>query len=190
MMQKKIAFLFCSDYFEKDKPDMSYEAEYHCVINSGKEAYLFCLDTFLESNTVKLKVSKEKTTLIYRGWMLIYEQYTLLYNVLLTKGYFIINSPEQYKQCHELPSWYSLLEDITAKSVWTSMNLSKQTIISALNSFDQTSLIVKDFVKSRKHEWYEACFIPNASKTEEALQIIQNFIDRQGKELIGGVVLR
>ena len=54
----------------------------------------------------------------------------------------------------------------------------------------QGSYVVKDYVKSRKHEWYDACFIPDIKKEENAEKVIKNFIDRQGYDLIGGIVLR
>ena len=45
-------------------------------------------------------------------------------------------------------------------------------------------------MKSRKHEWYDACFINNISDVNSASKVIGNFIDRQGSSLVGGVVLR
>lgn len=50
--------------------------------------------------------------------------------------------------------------------------------------------IVKDYVKSRKHEWYDACFIQDIADRENAEKIIRNFIARQGDSLVGGIVLR
>jgi hypothetical protein len=48
-------------------------------------------------------------------------------------------------------------------------------------------IIVKDYVKSRKHEWKDACFIPNA---DEAERVIRNFLERQGDDLNTGLVFR
>lgn len=50
--------------------------------------------------------------------------------------------------------------------------------------------IVKDYVKSRKHEWYDACFINNIRDKDTAEKVIRNFVERQGSNLVGGVVLR
>ena len=52
------------------------------------------------------------------------------------------------------------------------------------------SYIVKDYVKSRKHEWYDACFIQNIADKENTRKIIRNFIERQGDSLVGGIVFR
>lgn len=50
--------------------------------------------------------------------------------------------------------------------------------------------IVKDYVKSRKHEWYDACFIKNISDIANTTRVIRNFVERQGDSLVGGIVLR
>ena len=54
----------------------------------------------------------------------------------------------------------------------------------------QGAYIVKDYVKSRKHEWHDSCFIPDIENKEEAERIMKNFIERQGVSLVGGIVLR
>ena len=74
----------------------------------GKEILLFSLDAFLEKNIVNLQIANKPTTLIYRGWMLTYDEYTTLYQAFLSKGFTLINSPEQYRECHYLPCWYDL----------------------------------------------------------------------------------
>ena len=65
-----------------------------------------------------------------------------------------------------------------------------RSIEQLLGQFGNNSLIVKDYVKSRKHEWYDACFIRDASDTFSAMRVIHNFIERQGESLYGGIVLR
>ena len=185
-----IAFLFCSDYFDKAQPDIDYAEEYHHAKNLGIPAHLFCLETFLESNKLRIAHADKPVTLIYRGWMVTHEQYTALYDSLLAKGFTLINTPEQYRQCHHLPYWYGLLVKHTAKSLWTQGVPSEAETIQLLMSFGDRPLIVKDYVKSRKHEWEEACFIPNASDTDDAAQVIDSFLERQGDDLAGGIVLR
>jgi len=184
------AFLFCSDFFDKTQPDSDYAEEYFYVKKLGIPTYLFCLETFLENNKLRIAPTASPVTLIYRGWMVTCEQYDTLYNLLLDKGFSLINTPEQYRQCHQLPSWYGLLADNTAKSVWTQGVPSERDVIQLLKSFDHKPLIVKDYVKSRKHEWGEACFIPNASDTGRAVQVVNTFLERQKDDLAGGIVLR
>ena len=38
---KNIAFLFCSNYFDKNQPDEDYQEEYNCVKKWEKKFYYF-----------------------------------------------------------------------------------------------------------------------------------------------------
>lgn len=146
----------------------------------------------LTENEVRVKGLAQNGKIVrmmYRGWMIPPEQYEILYDHLAAMGVYLVNTPEQYKHCHCLPEWYNSLSDITPESVWTS-DLSDKALQQALQNFGDSPVIVKDYVKSRKHEWYDACYIRSASDTDNALRIIHNFIERQGDSLTGGIVLR
>ena len=60
----------------------------------------------------------------------------------------------------------------------------------ALQSFGQSAVVLKDYVKSRKHEWLQACFIPNASQREIVEPIVNKFLELQGDNLNVGLVFR
>jgi hypothetical protein len=51
-------------------------------------------------------------------------------------------------------------------------------------------VIVKDFVKSRKHEWAEACFIPSAADRAAVGRVVGRFLELQGDDLNEGLVFR
>lgn len=87
-----------------------------------------------------------------------------------------------------LPGWYEEFKEYTAESIWEDQGSLDNAL--AMTKGLQDSYIVKDYVKSRKHEWYDACFIKNIADKENAGKIIGNFINRQGDDLVGGVVLR
>jgi len=59
-----------------------------------------------------------------------------------------------------------------------------------LSGFGEKPIIVKDFVKSRKHEWHDACFIPNASKTQRAEKVVEKFLELQEEDLNEGLAFR
>ncbi|MEV0191529.1 ATP-grasp domain-containing protein [Kitasatospora purpeofusca] len=50
--------------------------------------------------------------------------------------------------------------------------------------------IVKDYVKSRKDEWGEACFVPELADLPAVARVVARFVELQGPYLAGGVVLR
>ena len=125
-------------------------------------------------------------TVLYRGWMLRPEQYPLLYQAVTDQGGQLLTDTKAYMTAHLLPSWAE--HPHTPKACWTT-DLSDAALIALLNQFTGP-VTVKDFVKSRKNEWNLAFYIPSAQAQTAALEVIHNFIERQGDLLVGGVVLR
>jgi hypothetical protein len=82
-----------------------------------------------------------------------------------------INDPTSYKHCHYLPEWLPMFEMQTPKSIWIDKdNLPDNPIdvvMEKLLVFGSEPVIVKDYVKSEKHRWAEACFIPDPSQSRE-----------------------
>ena len=116
------------------------------------------------------------------------ELYALFYEKLKEQNIILINSPEEYNHYHLLPHWYHEFEEDTAKSAWTDTP-DVNAALSLLHSFDG-SVMIKDYVKSRKHEWYDACFIPDVTDMENANTVISNFVSRQAESIVGGIVIR
>ena len=50
--------------------------------------------------------------------------------------------------------------------------------------------IVKDFVKSAKHRWNEACFILAATERKRFDEILAAFLEARGTQFEKGIVLR
>jgi ATP-grasp domain, R2K clade family 3 len=133
----------------------------------------------------------EGESLLYRGWMLRVETYAALHAGLLERSWAPLHSPDDYRSLHHLPTQFHLLADVSPPTVWIEGEpLNGPAIVAALATFGSSPLIVKDYVKSRKHEWDTACYIPDAADTGAAMQVIQTFVERQGSELQGGIVLR
>lgn len=184
-----IQFLLCANPLVNKAPDFDYEEEYSQIKSHGYNVHLFDFDNFINGIKNRLPKSEIESTLIYRGWMLKPENYEKLYHCLSENNMVLINSPKQYEGCHTLPKWYDMIADVTPKSLW-SEDLSDTAMINMLKAFGDKSIIIKDYVKSRKHEWHEACYIPNASDTAYAMKVIHTFIERQGSDLVGGIVIR
>ena len=49
---------------------------------------------------------------------------------------------------------------------------------------------MKDYVKSRKHEWDEACFVPDLGDHRRFTAVVDRLFALQGESLTGGVVVR
>lgn len=181
-----INFLFCNHPLYPHKVDEDYEEEYKSA-KTDHTCALFSYEEFLQGN-LKLYGEGVSGLTIYRGWMLKPELYKKLYEALEKRGIYLVNSPEEYASYHLLPDWYNDFKGETAESVWTEGNNIEDVL--EISKKLEGSYIIKDYVKSRKHEWYDACFINNINDKKDLERIANNFITRQGENLTGGVVLR
>lgn len=181
-----VSFLFCNDPFHPKMVDEDYREEYQAA---GLEhaCTLFSYED-LEDGKLSLYGEPVSGLTIYRGWMMKPELYRTFYRLLEEKNIFLINTPEEYERYHMLPGWYDDFREDTPASSWEELGTleSAMTLTSGLKG----PYIVKDFVKSRKHEWYDACFIREIGNRADAEKVIGTFIERQDTDLVGGVVLR
>lgn len=185
--------IFCDNVFDNKVIDSNYVSEEQSAIKAGFEVSLLSFEELISRNTTKaLRLVKDSETLelgIYRGWMLKPEDYEKLYEALLKKKIRLVNNPREYKHCHCLPESYEKIISNTPKSNWTT-NLDIETILEKTIEFGDCPIIVKDFVKSEKHNWIEACFIPNASDSDKVKSVVDKFIELRGDALNQGLVFR
>ncbi|MGF9697322.1 ATP-grasp domain-containing protein [Paenibacillus sp. MABNR03] len=190
--------IYGSSPLDEKKVDESYEEEYECTKQLGFEVGLINLEDLMVNQrpdlaTKRLRNAPEPEDVLYRGWMLKPQEYARLYEALALKDLYLINTPEQYKHCYYLPESYEKIKGHTPRSVWVPMSEVKDSpdaIQTAVSQFGEQPIIVKDYVKSRKHEWKEACFIPSAVDDEHVRQVVHNFITLQGEDLNEGLVFR
>jgi len=190
--------LFPAEPYAGRVPDAAYEAELQAAQELGLPSGLLDFEALLEGNLNRalrwVPQSDAPRLAVYRGWMLRPEQYAELYEGLQEHGWHLINSPAQYIHTHHLPQSFSLISPLSPRTVWlaasTPEDIDWAGVQAMLETFGTGPLVVKDYVKSRKHEWAQACFIPDAAVTEQAMQVIETFVARQGSEFQGGLVLR
>lgn len=181
-----VNFIFCNHPSYQKRVDADYEEEFQ-MASMEHACALFSYED-LESGILSLYGENIFGLTIYRGWMMKPGLYRSFYEKLEEKGIILINTPEEYERYHLFPGWYEDFKDDTPKSVWEEQGSVESALL--LTRGLEGSCIVKDFVKSRKHEWYDACFINNIADKANAKRIIKNFVERQDSNLVGGVVLR
>jgi hypothetical protein len=168
------------DPFDKKKPDSSFEAEYNSVKKFGN-VFFFNLEEFLEGDILsKLPPSPNPIEeIFYHGWMMNWAQYNRFDLELRRKGYQLTNSPEQYIAYHHFNNWYPAIEGLTPKSVMVNNTAVRPVLDAALALRKETNsaLIIKDAVKSLKHDWFEACFIPADAEPFAMAKVIANFME-------------
>lgn len=195
----RMKIIFCSDPLQSSIPDYDYKKEYDTAKALGFEVYLVGLEDLLcfdspERAIKTVPFQKEPACAVYRGWMLKPAIYAMFYNALLSKNIRLINSPENYRRCHYFPESYEIIKESTAKSLWfkkDQINNEMESVLQkVVEAFGTCPIIIKDYVKSRKHEWADACYVPNASDIANLKRVLTNFLQRQGDELNEGVVFR
>jgi hypothetical protein len=189
--------LFSGDPLNPRLPDMSYEDEAAAVKALGIDYSLINFEALVNENdpmgAVRRVNAAEAPDLgIYRGWMLTPSAYGALYDALIRLNITLVNSPESYRHCHYLPESYSIIKDDTPATVWTEVSddVSFPNIMRDLKPFGSGPIIVKDYVKSAKHNWLEACYIASAADEPMVERVVKRFLELRGSDLNVGLVFR
>jgi hypothetical protein len=188
--------LYPLDPLDRRHPDDVYAAEAAAADRLGILWTLIdhdaCVRGDVERAARRVPVQPRPVTGVYRGWMVTAGQYARLYQALEARGLRLVNTPDAYRHCHHLPESYPVLEGHTPRSVWLPVagEIDVDEILSLLRPFGDAPLVVKDYVKSQKHTWEEACFIPSASDRRAVERVVRRFLELQGPDLAGGLVFR
>ncbi|HEX6780189.1 MAG TPA: ATP-grasp domain-containing protein [Ktedonobacterales bacterium] len=189
--------IFCADPLDRRRVDSMYEREAEAARRAGLDYALLNFEALVDEQdavaaTGRIAAAASPEVGIYRGWMLRPVAYERLYEALASLNIFLLTSPSAYRHCHYLPESYPVIEGQTPQSVWLKLEdgLSTEQIMDALQPFGGKPLILKDYVKSRKHEWSEACYIPSAADRAAVERVVKRFLALQGPELNEGLVFR
>lgn len=126
---------------------------------------------------------------VYRGWMLRASQYAALAAALATRGVALRASAAQYQQAHELPGWHHALAPVTPAAEWTEGDGQRDFLL-ACGRIGPGPAVLRDYVKSMKHYWDEAAYIPDVADSAAAWKVAARFRELRDEEFTGGFVLR
>lgn len=188
--------VFCSDPLNPRQPDPAYQREVDAVRQLGIPFDLIDHDALIAGASGEVLRRAERLErpelAVFRGWMMTPAQYERLHSLLAECGRQLLNSPAQYVHGHHLPSSYGVIEGHTPRSVWLPLQgeLPLEQVLDLLKVFGDRPVIVKDYVKSQKHAWKEACFIPSAANRAEVERVVRSFLALQGHEFSEGLVFR
>lgn len=190
--------LFCDNPLDNKTVDTDYEDEFVAAKENGFITQLFSFESLTQYQDVVFATRRIRNTdalqkIVYRGWMLKPKQYSLLYNELLKKNYKLVNSVTEYQNCHYLPDSYKFISGHTPKTIWLkveNLQVNYHQIFKEILVFGDAPLIVKDFVKSQKHYWNTACFVPSAADKDIVKSVIERFVELQSTDINEGLVIR
>ncbi|QMU77032.1 ATP-grasp domain-containing protein [Streptacidiphilus sp. PB12-B1b] len=140
------------------------------------------------------RVPRDLGPLWYRGWMIPSARYRELAEALAARGARLCTTAEQYRTAHELPGWYAAFAGATPAGSWLACEPFRapapEALARAAAALPAGPGIVKDYVKSRKHDWDDACYLPDLADTAAVHAVVSRFVELQEEWLAGGVVLR
>jgi hypothetical protein len=187
------AIVFPSEPFEPRKVDSAFEHEHEAALSAGFSVGLVDHTLIVGAETGEaVKRVRVEGPATYRGWMLTVPQYATLYGELSALGVQLVNSPERYAFCHQLPNSYATLAGETPRSVWYPLvgDPDFGAVRACAAQLGSGAAVLKDYVKSQKHYWEEACFIPDVADGDRVEAVVRRFLELQGSELNGGLVFR
>ncbi len=188
--------LFCRDPLSPRRTDPHFAAEARAAGEQGLRVARIDHDALLAGDTAGAVagVPRDAGTAWYRGWMVPAGRYAELAGVLAGRGVTLLTPAGDYRRAHELPGWYGAFADVTPRSVWFPAEPGQvpgaARLAAGAARLGVGPAVVKDYVKSRKHEWDEACYVPDLADTDRLAAVAGRFVELQGAFLAGGVVLR
>lgn len=185
--------LFCDSVIDPKQVEPDFESERDAAQQAGFSTSLLSFESLVEGEVGTalryVKPTSAPELALYRGWMLTPSQYETLYEGLKSKNITLITPLPAYQHTHYLPEWYPILADHTPTSYWTA-NADPAAALSLAQQFERGPIILKDYVKSEKHHWKEACYIPNPHDATAVAATVARFLELRGESLNVGLVFR
>ncbi|MFD9516707.1 ATP-grasp domain-containing protein [Streptomyces sp. NPDC059979] len=188
--------LYCSDPLDERRVDAHFAAEARQLRAAGGIVLLVDHDTLLAGDPERAvaRVPDGAGAVWYRGWMVPAHRYAELDAALRRRGGELAVTPDAYRRAHELPGWYGTFAGLTPVSRWLPTAPGRTPdpgrLASLAAGLPPGAAVVKDYVKSRKHEWGEACYVPDLADPAALHRVVARFVELQDDFLAGGVVLR
>lgn len=183
----KTMILFPSRYFDLSKPETTFEAEYRAVLDTaGLDARLCNFDEFSEGLRLKLdEAVGESVDCIWRGWMMLPEQYARFHGQCRQAGLRLITDPAAYELMHCFPNAYGKMDagDTPRIEVFGD-RMSADVINGCFDAF-----MMKDFVKSVKQTGFPQR-IETPLTQDECDRLSEEFIRLRGDLFAGGIVCK
>ncbi|QEL16587.1 ATP-grasp domain-containing protein [Limnoglobus roseus] len=184
--------LFPQNPLMRKLPESIFESEFDAAQSLGLKCLLFAEELIsLEGIDHALKRLPEGNgdEILYRGWIFREEVYRQFHDALLARGHRLVSSPAQYAEVTYFPNYYPKIRDCSPEAVWTDKP-DAYSAWSASRKLGDGPFVLKDHIKSAKHLWHDACFVPKGSGRENFERIAENLQNEQGKSFNRGFVVK
>jgi len=187
-----MVLLVPADPLRPRRADEHFAAEAAAARDAGHDVALIDHDALTEPDGAEqaaARVPDGGGAAVYRGWMLASGRYAALADALTAKGITLRTSAGQYRRAHELPGWYPALAPVTPAAVWTAGD-GEEEFRAACARLGPGPAVLRDYVKSMKHYWHQAAYIPDTAGHAAAWKVAASFRELRGDDFTGGFVLR
>jgi ATP-grasp domain, R2K clade family 3 len=121
--------------------------------------------------------------------MLREEEYGALYDAIVDRDEELIVDPESFAEATFAPNHLPLLGTWTAPAAWTESDDIREAWEVA-QALGPPPWVVKDYVKSAKEAWFQACFVPEGADLEHFSAICQRLLELRGDAFETGFVVK
>ncbi|HEV2891243.1 MAG TPA: ATP-grasp domain-containing protein [Frankiaceae bacterium] len=180
-----------SDPLRPRRPDEHFADEYAAARDAGLDVALVDHDALAAGADPDAAVARvpESDDAVYRGWMLRSERYASFAAALARRGVTMRTGAEAFRSSHELPGWYATLREVTAESAIAN-GFGRDAFDACRSALGSGPAVLRDWVKSAKHHWAEAAYVPDVADADAAWRVASRFVEIRDDAAVGGFVLR
>lgn len=184
------SILFPCSPVDRNAVEPAYTSEFEAARAAGFTTTLYSHEA-VEAGDLASAVRQCRADNIYilRGWMMTGDQYEQFASAMTMRRSRLLTEPSGYNEAHYLPLAYPHLIGETPRSAWIEGDDSSRAW-ELYQKFESDDAVIKDWVKSAKHRWNDACFIPAHCTPHRFGEIFRNFRQARGHLFNRGVVIR
>lgn len=176
----------------KKLPDPVFEREFDAAQSLGFTCLLFAEEVLSHEGAERAighLPDGNGDRLLYRGWIQTEDDYRQFHAALASRGYRPVSTPEQYAEVTYFPNYYPKIREASPAAVWT-QDADAYSAWSQSRRLGDGPFVLKDYIKSAKHRWHEACFVPEGAGRERFEEIAGELLKEQGSTFHRGFVVK
>lgn len=182
--------LFPSMPFFPREPDPGFTEEIAAAEAAGFAWSLYALEDVRVGEPALVRCPPaDGAPMLHRGWMMGEAAHERLCAAVRGRGYTPVVDAPAYAEAHYLPLAIRHLGAATPASVWNQSE-SEDDAWALYQRMADGDALLKDWVKSAKHRWREACFLPAGTDRARFGEIFRAFRAERGTLFERGVVVR
>ncbi|WKU06645.1 ATP-grasp domain-containing protein [Micromonospora sp. HUAS LYJ1] len=180
-----------ADPLRPRRPDPHFAAEAQAAREAGHPVAVVDHDALAAGRDVTRAVAGVPAAddAVYRGWMLSATGYAGFAGALRARQVTLRTDPDRYRRAHELPGWYATAAALTPESRWT-VGVDRTDFDRVRTALGSGPAVLRDWTKSAKHHWHEACFVPELADGDAAWRVATRLCELRDDDVAGGFVLR